>query len=175
MSNVYSIWLIPEGEDREKLQKVVNTLAGEFGAPVFQPHITIVPDYEAELNDILDVLPGLSWKSRGPLKITFSGPSIGESYYRSVYMLAEKSPELLELFSSIRNQIKFEGDVFPHMSLIYGDFDVETRKKISNRAIELLPKQFSFGVSKITLFNTPRDQESGDRVSTWKWAGEVFL
>lgn len=38
----YSLWLVPQGSEGEKLQNFVNTLAQKYNAPVFVPHLTLV-------------------------------------------------------------------------------------------------------------------------------------
>ena len=41
----YSLWLMPKGGTAQLLQKEIDTLArGHPGAPVFEPHVTLLPD-----------------------------------------------------------------------------------------------------------------------------------
>ncbi|NEQ22951.1 MAG: cyclic phosphodiesterase-like protein, partial [Microcoleus sp. SIO2G3] len=41
MKTKVSFWLIPSDEDRSYFQEIINTLAQEYDAPAFTPHVTI--------------------------------------------------------------------------------------------------------------------------------------
>ena len=41
MNSKVSFWLTPEEEDRDFFQGLINQLANQYNAPVFEPHVTI--------------------------------------------------------------------------------------------------------------------------------------
>ena len=40
----YSLWLMPQGGTAQLLQKEIDSLGASHGAPLFQPHVTLLPD-----------------------------------------------------------------------------------------------------------------------------------
>jgi hypothetical protein len=177
-NGVYSIWLTAEGETGERLREIVKTMGEAYGAPAFEPHITIVPDFEGELEVIAEkVRQGMEGLETS-LELTFEGPEVGQTYYRSVYLLAKMTPVLEAVFGRVRQALGVTNlDLFPHLSLIYGKFEVAKRAEIARLAQKHLLEAgmwpLGFCASKVTLFETAAFAEDDDRVRHWRKALEV--
>ena len=174
---IYSISLKAEGEGQNKLQRVVNVISEEFEGPQFTPHVTVVPDVEGSLEEVMDkVNRGLSGICE-PLHLKFSGPIIGDEYYKCVYMLSGITPELEELFRSVRGVFGVKLGLHPHLSLIYGNFKKEKKELIAQRSKELLIQDklwpLSWVVSRLVIDDVGPYAEGDQRVRQWKYAGEV--
>jgi hypothetical protein len=60
MTENYSIWIKPSGHLYKKLQQEITTQAKEFGAPLFEPHVTLLPDIQGEKEQIIATMQQLA-------------------------------------------------------------------------------------------------------------------
>ena len=116
----FSIWIVPEGGERRRLAELIRALARRFGAPVFDPHVTVLAGVPGPAADVVararDAVGG-----RGPLRLTFAGPVAGDTYFRCLYLPVEPSPELLARRAAAAEAFG-RGDeppFVPHLSLLY--------------------------------------------------------
>ena len=49
----YSIWLMPDGKDKDQLKTTIISLASDFNAPFFNPHVTLVGGFLGKENQLL--------------------------------------------------------------------------------------------------------------------------
>jgi hypothetical protein len=75
----YSIWLAPCAEQREVLQRTIDSLAVRFGTPSFEPHATLCSGVwnstEADLTDVVDKV-GRDLRARRELSLSVSSDGI---------------------------------------------------------------------------------------------------
>lgn len=136
MKDLHSVWLMPEAADAAMLRATIDDLAARFGAPPFEPHLTLVEDQARSLEDLLPeverIAAGIS---------TFASPvkAIGTSelYFRSFYALFEVGGPLLELKRRAIAAIASGriDDFMPHISLLYGVAD-GPRKRAAQSELE---------------------------------------
>lgn len=74
--------------------------------------------------------------------VAFSSLEVGPTYFRSVYVVIHKSPELSDLHKHISNELKKLGGIeprsprFPHMSLFYiDDSEPDERQIVANELL----------------------------------------
>jgi 2'-5' RNA ligase len=117
----FSLWIVPEGEVRRRLAVLIEALARRFGGPVFEPHLTLLAGAPGPTEAVVARAEELVRGSQA-FRIGFTGPETGESYFRSLYLRVEPSPELLALHVAARDAFGRvdEPPFFPHLSLMYG-------------------------------------------------------
>lgn len=162
---------MPDGEIFATYKQLIIDLATEFNGPSFDPHITVVPDYLGHIEEIKKrLMMGLT-RINHPLTVELEGPITGNQFYQCVYLLGQKTPQLMELFGSIREQFEQPLGFMSHLSLFYGEKSVEERKIIAEKARAIMNKrelktQISF--STMTIYQTGTLTESSERVAGWK-------
>ena len=123
-----TLWIVPNDENAEKLQRIMQIKQGpsltQTSYPVFHPHITLVSS-PVSLEDQLASIEACVAKYRtSTLPICrFKSVDIGNHYYRSVYVTIQPTPELLDMHKHFHDILKLEPrtPVFPHLSLCYID------------------------------------------------------
>ena len=128
---VYSIWLVPEGGKREFYQKLIEALGREHKGPIFVPHITVLGNIRMEEEEVLLKLRELAGLHH-PLSVTLNEVAAGNEFYRCVFAKAEKTPSLLQLYTDACRVLEITPEDFmPHLSLLYGEYDMSLKKKIA--------------------------------------------
>jgi len=163
----YHIFVEPEGDLREEMQQVINSLAHTYGGPAFVPHATllarITASSETEVIDKSRVL------ARNIENFSLSlGEVCGESsFFRALYVKIA-NPEVLHGYHNSANQMFGLTDVneyCPHLSLFYGNISDELRREMVEEVGTRLSG--SFDVSKLCVYTTP------GAADTWKKIAEV--
>lgn len=159
----YSLWLMPEGVVYTRFLEIINQLAEEFSAPVFEPHVTLLGGIEGVEEDILSKTQKLAFLL-GPYKINFSKIDYEDFYFRALYLRAEKTEEVAEANQKAREifDIGEQGDYMPHLSFMYGDFPESQKQKIIQEIGNNFP--IGFEVASIDLFKTEGEVSAWYRV-----------
>ena len=125
----YSIWVIPPEPAFSILQRTINELAEKYGGPVFEPHMTILGNVSGELPEIEKKLKELA-SHIDKLELGLGPVSFSTTYFQSVLARVNSNAKLMQLNLDVKKIFGMENDVFmPHISLLYGDHDMETREK----------------------------------------------
>jgi 2'-5' RNA ligase len=120
-AEVYSVWLMPEPVWQRTFTAAVRDLAARFGAPVFEPHLTLIggrPFDRADLDRrVAQALPGTA-----PIAQPIRDVVTGEAYFRSFFALFAAEGPLLELKHRVDRAVLGAAarDFMPHVSLLYG-------------------------------------------------------
>ncbi|WP_299489845.1 2'-5' RNA ligase family protein [Acaryochloris sp. IP29b_bin.137] len=127
-----SLWLVPQREDGQYLQAIINQLADQYQAPRFSPHVTVagrlqVPEqYEVSLSNLATVTP--------ILQLANQGLDHSSELFRTVYIRTAAAEPLLAL----RQQVyelwpeNIAKPFMPHISLIYKNLATPERQAIIN-------------------------------------------
>ena len=131
----YSLWIRPKGEAAAQLQSLINDLAKKYGAPVFEPHITLVGHIKADAKEITEAkrkIDELAGKLE-PFTVTLTEYGFMDEEHRCLYLLAE-SPRLAvayEQAATLFPQVEHEHfRQMPHLSLLYGQYAPEVKREI---------------------------------------------
>ncbi|KAJ3013627.1 UNVERIFIED_CONTAM: hypothetical protein HDU68_000619 [Siphonaria sp. JEL0065] len=170
-----SLWISsPKGSDLDqKLNAIVEHFSKKLGTPKWSPHITllgsIVATPEEAVSKIQDAV-----KHRGPLKITLTDIVTKNLYFQCVMAKAEESQPLLSLNAFLRTVYPPHQNepYWPHLSLVYGDLDAETRNSVveeikANKDWDIVGSVINVHV--IEVWNTEGP------VDGWKLVGQVQL
>ena len=166
-------WFVPAaGPVRDLLAATIGRLAAEHGAPAFPPHVTMAGMFDADEDAAASTLAGLLTGVR-PFPVTF--PSVGHepTYFRSLYLRAEPSPQLTSLHQAAR--LAWAPDLppyQPHLSLLYSDFS-EQRKRAIIAAIDL-PLPLTIAMDAVELWaDDQRGTQGWRRCCRVRLAGAV--
>lgn len=143
---VHSIWLMPAADDAARLERIVEDLAGRFGSPRFQPHLTLVEDMERTVEDLAPLV-GQVAEGIEPFDAPVAEIGVSDLFFRSFYARFTAEGPLLELKRRAIDKI-LPGDIaefMPHVSLAYGVAEtLEKRDAVAEAENLLLGKPVRF-------------------------------
>ena len=123
-------WLLPAAAAREVFSREIRRLARQFGAPLFEPHLTIFIAPENSRNP-LEVLHEV-----GPVDIKLAIHSIrfSEQFTRTLFVQFKRNNALQQLGDTIW---KAEGArnrylINPHLSLLYAKLPSKTNQRLAD-------------------------------------------
>ena len=131
MEDHYHLWLKPLREASHQFAHVIQQLALELDAPVFEPHITLLGNLEGSEAEQVARSKDLARHLR-PFPINVSGPAFGEDYFHCVFLVADMTPSLLHVHALARQIFHQEDNshYLPHLSLVYGQYSENQKKDI---------------------------------------------
>lgn len=96
-----------------------NTASASY--PKFNPHITLVSQLPAAVENDPGILQSVIPQQDVPLKCRFASIDVGDAYFRSVLVAIKPSVQLLELHQKVHENLQIERKtpLFPHLSLVY--------------------------------------------------------
>jgi hypothetical protein len=160
MNTKTSFWLIPCEEDRAFLQKIVDTLAREYNAPVFTPHLTIysgecTPE-ESPAELIEQATLGVQCFSLNVKQLLYT-----DEFTKTLFVQFYPNSILSQISETLRRCSKkpSEYELNPHLSLIYQYLSEEIKKELITKLS--LPK------SKV-FFNEVRAVSTRNQVKGWE-------
>ena len=156
----YSLWLMPEGELLKKFSDLITQISEEYDSPKFIPHVTLLGSLtgftkEEALAKTTEIAKSIEPFTIRLTYVTYpsSYPNDYEAFYRSLYILAERTGPLMEANQLARKLFRRENDppFNPHLSIMYGPFPPETKDQI----IAQFGREFnvSFEVKDIYLWS----------------------
>ena len=166
LTSGYHVFFEPSGDANEQLASVIHELSAEYGGPLFQPHVTLlamIPETDET------VLIEKARKLAGRLasfELALVALSAEDKYFRSLYLKAHPSEELLRSRALALEMFALEevSEYMPHLSLLYGNYDTERKQQSIALLESLLP--LSFFAGSVALWKTPGE------ASTWEKVGE---
>jgi len=159
MSRSYSVWLISEGKINEKLSAIISSLSKKYNSPLFEPHVTLIGGFVGDEKELLHKTEVLSRRIK-PFNVKLTRTHQLNEFFRSFFILVEKTPELMNAYREAINVfgLSEDPDYMPHVSLIYGDFE----PKIKENIVKEIGRDFniSFKAEKIHfVFNDERNKK----------------
>lgn len=166
MKTKVSFWLIPSEEDRTFFQEIIDTLAQEYDAPVFTPHVTI---YSGECASDESPSEILEQATLGIQSFSLKVDNIlySQEFTKILFVQFHPNSILSQISETIRSSLKTPSDftLNPHMSLIYQQISEETKKKLSTSIS--LPKSELF-FDEVSAVSTPEKVQKRKDVERWK-------
>lgn len=158
-SKGYTLWLVPTGEVFRKFSNIINKLAKDYDAPVFDPHVTLLGEIMQPEDECIVKTKQLV-KNQKPFIVNLEAIGYQDYYWRTLFVYAKKTPNLQNLHERAKKIFDMEVPPYmPHLSLLYGMFPVETKREI----IKEIGRQqkASWEVNKVTLVR-------GGEIKDWK-------
>lgn len=166
MTTKVSFWLVPAEEDRAFFQDLIDSLAREYDAPSFTPHVTI---YSGEYAPDESLAELIETATRGVQPFSLSVDRIfytGE-FTKTLFVQFYPSATLSQISETLRSNSKKPSNyaLNPHLSLIYQYLNQETQKNLTNSLN--LPKSEVF-FSEVRAISTPQKVQTREDVEHWQ-------
>jgi 2'-5' RNA ligase len=128
---VIAYWLIPSEPARSFFQRIINDLARLYGAPVFEPHVTVHVGA-----DLADAAAKALEEAARECKLTGLTPlGIDESdeFIKTLFVRFAMSAELRKINGIIREVANDSSpyELKPHLSLLYKNLAAATRSELA--------------------------------------------
>ena len=165
----YHLFLEPEGALREELSALIRNLAGEYGGPVFAPHVTLLARIPVEAEEkIIEKAQSLA-KLLTPLTLTLGDLAAEERYYRALYIKIKEVEEMEKCHAQANETFSMQDEAayLPHLSLLYGNYPQE--KKEATMQVLQFPRGASFSADRLHLYRTEGE------VGQWYEVGQYAL
>lgn len=128
---VIAFWLIPAEPAHSLFQGIINDLARRYGAPVFEPHVTI--HVGADCADL--AATALEQAARDCTRISLTPVGIDESeeFVKTLFVQFALSAELRRMNEIIRNAAHDASgyELNPHLSLLYNKMEAAARRDLA--------------------------------------------
>jgi 2'-5' RNA ligase len=139
----YHLWLTPTGKAYDILMKTITDLSHAYQAPVFEPHVTLMGSLPGTEKDIsvraLELETALP-----PFDIQLSEPAYGDQYFQCVFLKVQETPAIMNAHELARRLfVKDPSPYMPHLSLLYGDYSIELKDKITSTLSQTLRLTFT--------------------------------
>ena len=154
MTTKTSFWLIPSEEYRVFFQEIIDTLAQEYDAPAFVPHVTVYSgEYEPDQSPsemIEEATQGVQSFSLRVQKLLYT-----DQLAKTLFVQFQPCAILSKISETLRSSSSQPSDYVlnPHLSLIYQKLSEATQKKIVNSLS--LPKSEVF-FNEVSAISSPK-------------------
>ncbi len=163
--NSFSLWFIPPPNIKKQFQEVISDLSAKYQSPNFKPHITLLGEITGSKSHVLKKTKILALKIK-PFSVTFSEISFSTTYFQCVFARVKSQAALMDANLKAKEIFDVSNNVYmPHLSLLYGDHNMETREKIVSEL--KVPTNLSFRADKIIV--VPCTQNPAD----WRHLAEL--
>ena len=162
-THAIAYWLLPETAAREVFSREIRKLAEQFGAPLFEPHVTVFVAPENS-HAPLEVLHQL-----GEVDIELTIHSIGftEEFTKTLFVQFETNSALQKLGDATWKASGASDRylINPHLSLLYAKLPPETKRSLADK-IRLPFREVPF--TSICAMRCARPTATASEVEQWK-------
>lgn len=148
----YSFWFMPTGTEEQRFSQLIAQLAKDYSSPMFPPHVTLVGSIEAFEEKIIGQAQELASLIH-PFSMQLTSIAYTDTYYRALFVKVEPSIKVLAAYEQATKL--FPGDqetgYMPHLSLLYGDFPVSTKKEMIKKTGEEFTDSFEIDTLHLYL------------------------
>lgn len=166
MNNKISFWLIPAREDRAYLQDIIETLAKEYEAPVFTPHVTIYSgEYQPEVS--LDSIIEQAIRKVPSFSLNVEQILYTKEFTKTIFVQFHPNLLLSQISETLHNSSTQPSQftLNPHLSLIYQHLNEVTQKNIIAK-LNLAKSEVLFNEVRAIL--TGKKVQTTADVESWK-------
>ena len=165
MERRISLWLMPSSEYFELLQDRIRSLATEYNAQVFEPHVTVWSGFGTEVtckNLIESAISGVRSITLQVEKIDFS-----PEFFKTLFIVFRDNSVLSRLSEKFRALWEKPSayELKPHLSLIYKYMLRNEQQRLAS-GVELPWRQIAF--DWIKAISTPADDQAVRDVTSWR-------
>jgi len=161
---VIAYWLIPTQPARSFFQQLINDLARRYGAPPFEPHVTV----HVGANDA-DVAQSAISEAARSCKINLKPLRIGQSseFIKTLFVQFAFNTGLHQLSEMIRKTAddSSEYELKPHLSLLYKEMPASARRELAD-SIKVPFSEVQFNALKAVRCISPTQNRAD--VEAWR-------
>lgn len=167
----YSLWLVPDtkSEVYRVLAQCISDIAKEYQTPNFVPHATLLGGVDGNEEDVRNKTRKLA-EMIAPYEMELGEVGSNGIYFQILFSKVEQTEVVMR--PNIVAQKVFgveKGKYFPHASLTYGDFPLETvavlQQQLRERCHSITGKKFL--VQDIELWRTEGEVKDWRKVATF--------
>ena len=126
----FSLWLVPEPAAQRRLAAEIARFSRRLRTPRFPPHVTLIGGLSRPPREVTEPAARLA-RGVAPFRLRLARVGQASRFYRSVFLAFEKSSALARLRARARRALgPSRRRFFAHLSLVYGDLDARTRKRL---------------------------------------------
>ncbi|MFU8859944.1 MAG: 2'-5' RNA ligase family protein [Cyclonatronaceae bacterium] len=149
--NGCSVWLT-FGRAEKKLAHYIAQLSDRLNTPVFRPHVTLAGQIGSERRSLLETTSWLA-SVTDPFRIYCRQFGSEPSYFKALYLEVTLATPLKDLRLLTEKHLPAASPGFmPHISLVYGNLNAESRSQIISELGIILP--YTADVTTITIMKT---------------------
>lgn len=163
----YALWLVPGGETYDELSTLITKLAKSHGAPVFEPHLTLLSGITSDDEDELLRLTHLLATRVEPFEVKLAETRHMDEYYRCLFLKAGPTDGLIRAnieAKLIMAELIEAQEFYPHLSILYGEFFPMVKEAIIKDIGSRM--DITFEADKVKLIRTTGGPKE------WKALGE---
>lgn len=129
--DTFSVWLVPQKEDKEYLDGIIRELAQKYDSPIFIPHITLFVDVKMA-EDRLKSLTEEIFSGIKPFVVRKKDLNQSDNFFKTVFIEFEQNEIFKKLYDEFSIQVEQRDfSLFkPHLSLIYKEINENERLDI---------------------------------------------
>ena len=169
---ILGYWLCLAEPARRIFAELIRDLAGQFDAPVFEPHVTIYVTSAKQENPgaVLEQV----LKGREPLRLNVAGLDYSAKFTKTLFVQFAPDPELARLSEHLRRASASGNDfeLNPHLSLIYKEMNEETKRRLSG-SITLPFSEVTFDTVKVII--SPTEIKAREDIEAWRVVAQQNL
>ena len=162
-AHAIAYWLLPETPARDLLAREIKELARQYGAPLFEPHVTIfiAPENSRPPLEVLRDLPPVN------IELTIHSIRFSEQFTKTLFVQFEINSTLQQLGDAIRKASGAQDRylIDPHLSLLYAKLPPETKQRLADK-IGLPFREVCF--TSICAMRCARPTTTAIEVGQWK-------
>jgi 2'-5' RNA ligase len=162
-----SLWLMPGGAARRQLGELIERLAALLGRRPFPPHLTLLPGIEGGTPDrVLATARSLAAGLR-PVTVRLVSVEGREEHFRCLIALAAADAPLRSAQAAAARAFgrQPDPDFLPHVSLVYGSFASETKRRLIE---EVAPTaRLAFPAARLHVWRTEGPVDDWREIGTF--------
>jgi 2'-5' RNA ligase len=156
-----SLWLMPEGELRDRLGGWIDRLAARSGTERFLPHLTLLAGLAGRDEELLDAARAAAG-AVGCLRVRLNRVAGRDEHFRCLFLQAVHDEALAAAHAAAARAFGRPplASFLPHLSLVYGRLAPVQKQTLAVEAGTLLPTEIE--VRRLHLWRTD------GRASDWR-------
>jgi hypothetical protein len=162
-AHAIAYWLLPEEAAREVFLREIRMLAEQFGAPLFEPHVTvfIAPENSRAPFEVLRELQPVN------IELTIHSIRCSEQFTKTLFVQFGTVTALQRLGDAIwkASGARDHYVIDPHLSLLYAKLPIETKQSLADK-VRLPFHQVRF--TSICAMQCARPTTRVTEVEQWK-------
>lgn len=168
--STYATWARPHEALLNDLQSDIKKISAEFHTPYLQCHLDIAPGIEMPLEKLKERLTTVV-KNHKPFEVEITAIDYStKEHWTYFYFLVKPTQELVKLRRETTKALGKDLEAyFAHMSIMYGDENLDTQKEEIIKQIESKYIGKTFTVHKLVVFQIT------ETPSEWPQVAEISL